>query len=229
MKTKVRGPIDPYRMNPYNVRTCHFENALLYDQELVSSGLATKNCTEWKISKQASRKKYREWLAYQRSFDTSFRRFPVLLVEEVLDNEGNTYRTKEIVQCNNIPEGAVRQYNNGNVYYLLELPDMIVTPNNSEPQKIFGKTGINIACSKIKGASPDSDGYVPKMFTAKMGRKILQARNYQKLTQQQVADKLNMNVGIVRDIELGDILSFNEEVCKKLRNILQMESLKYEE
>jgi DNA-binding XRE family transcriptional regulator len=61
-----------------------------------------------------------------------------------------------------------------------------------------------IATSKERGVSADDDQYIPEMFTPSMGKQIMAARSQKLLTQRDLANKLNLNVSIIMNIEKGN-------------------------
>uniref|UniRef100_A0A6C0LU26 HTH cro/C1-type domain-containing protein n=1 Tax=viral metagenome TaxID=1070528 RepID=A0A6C0LU26_9ZZZZ len=71
----------------------------------------------------------------------------------------------------------------------------------------------------------------PKFFTKKMGKQIIQFRNQLNLTQTELAKKIDVDPTIIRDIELGDIVIYNNNnpFIKRLAWILGLSSIRYQE
>lgn len=66
-----------------------------------------------------------------------------------------------------------------------------------------------VAGSKVRGQKYDDPEYIPRMVTHKMGSEISRARQRLNISQIDLAKRLNVNVNYIRDIELGNLVTFN--------------------
>ncbi len=88
-----------------------------------------------------------------------------------------------------------------------------------------------VAESKIPGVKMDDVDFRPKMFTEKMGRQLAQKRNELGLTQAELGKKINVTANMIRNIELGGLISYNpaDVLVKNLIKTLELGSLEYNE
>jgi ribosome-binding protein aMBF1 (putative translation factor) len=155
----------------------------------------------WQVQYWYAKKKYLEWLGSIRKIHgwEGFRRAPIEVTQEITNNDGNTYVLKSLV-----------------------------------PYNISKKTKRNTpkylpAISKVKGVNYDDDSFRPKMFTRRMGIEISKRRNKLGLTQVDLAQRMNVSVNLIRQIEMGGLVGFNPDsiLVKSLAKVLNIPSIKY--
>lgn len=155
----------------------------------------------WQVQRWYAKKKYLEWLRSVRKTPgwEDFRRAPIEVSQEMTDIDGNTYIVKKVI------------------------PYSLTVKPKTKIQKYLP------AASKIRGSKPDDDDFRPKMFTRKMGLEISKCRNKLGLTQIEVARRMNVDVNIIRQIEMGGLIGFNPAsiLVKTLSRILGIPTIKY--
>ena len=196
---------NPYSMNRHKVHVNHFIDARLYDTDLNNDG--------WKISHQEAHRKYKKWLQSVREIPgwDKFRREHRELEPE--DN-GKEYRIRKYV-----PVPVPSSEDAGEVVLR---PN--VTHNRNRKQRLLPQ-------SRDKGVNVTDEDFRPKMFTGKMGKEISQIRHSLDMTQADLAKKVNVDAHVIRNIELGDLVTFNSEdvMVKELARALGLPSIKYQE
>jgi DNA-binding XRE family transcriptional regulator len=85
--------------------------------------------------------------------------------------------------------------------------------------------------SRDKGITVEDENFRGKMFTIKMGKEIAFARTELGMTQLDLGKKINISANVVRNIEHGDLVTFNSEnpMVKNLAKALGLPSIKYQE
>ena len=75
----------------------------------------------------------------------------------------------------------------------------------------------------------EQDDTKPRIFTPNMGKEISRRRLSQGMTQFDLAKKINVDVSVIRDIELGGIIQYqlSDPMVKKLANAIGLSSIKY--
>lgn len=157
----------------------------------------------WQISARSAQKKYRNWLTNVRSRDGFY------LFRRII------YEPRDI-STNDNDSVVFRSHNNNN--------NMMAVMRNTSPNS--HKT---ILSSRNYGMLPDDNEFIPKMFTEKMGREISSLRNQKNMTQTELARILNIDSGIIRNIELGGMVHFNpnDAMVISLARALGVASIKY--
>ena len=94
---------------------------------------------------------------------------------------------------------------------------------------VVPKTSNTGILSQQPGMKIDDEDFRAKKFTARMGQEIARRRVDLDLTQAELAKKINVETGIIRDIERGDIIFFNpsDTMVLSLAKALSMPSIKY--
>lgn len=109
--------------------------------------------------------------------------------------------------------------------------DSIVFRNNNENHMkyIIKNTTPNSNKNITEGVNADDNDFIPKMFTERMGREISAMRNQNKMTQNELAQMINVDSSIIRNIELGGLVYFNpnDPMVKSLERVLGIQSIKY--
>lgn len=192
---------NPYRMNRRDVRISHFKDARIYDSDINEPG--------WQIPTWVARKKYRQWLRSIRKIPgwEGFRRAPREIIQIIEDEEGNTYVIRKLV------------------------PYKVYGPATHHKEAGKNSNKRLMPQSKDKGVRYDDENFRPKMFTEKMGREISQLRTSLDLTQAELGKKINVDANMIRNIELGGLITFNSEdmMVKNLAKALGIPSIKYRE
>ncbi|QGR54116.1 helix-turn-helix family protein [Moumouvirus maliensis] len=195
--------LDPYKMNPHDVRIHHFKDARLFDSSIKN------NDASWQVQDCYARKKYNQWLKAVRRQQgwEGFRRPLVEIMQEVEDEYGNI-----VVFRKKVP-------------YKSTQPRTVVARDSSRNKSTY------LPQSKEKGVNVDDTNFRPRMFTEKMGREISNLRNKLGLTQADLAKKINIDVNMIRNIEMGGLISFNSQdpMVRLLAKELGVPSIKYQE
>lgn len=200
--------INPYSMDRHCVKAKHFSDARLYDDTIEGS--------EWQVSKYYARMKYRKWLSDVRSEAAwvGFHRPPREEVEEIEGDDGKIYTIKKIVP-----------------YKVPGLP--YKTPFIIGHRRGVGRNSqvSLLPQARIKGTTICDEKFRAKMFTITMGQKIARLRNDAGLTQAELAKKINVDAATIRNIELGNLITFNSEdkMVKELAKALNIPSIKYQD
>jgi len=200
---RPRRFVNPYGMNKHNVSRYHFKDARIYDPDIKESG--------WEIQPKIARKKYNDWVRSVRATPgwEGFHRAPRVVWQEFEDKDGNTYVFRKVVQPR-VPGMG-----------------MAVARQNAGKNR---RTNI-VSQSRTRGGKPDDQDFRPKMFTSAMGREISRLRGLANLNQVDLARKINVDVNMIRNIELGGLITFNSEdvMVKALARALEVPSIKYQE
>ena len=88
-----------------------------------------------------------------------------------------------------------------------------------KPVVLRKKKEEQVHAFKEKVAILSDDPAPPKIVGQKMGKLIQQARMGKKLTQKDLANKLNLDVGVIRDYENGSSV-LDKGVLNKIRQFL---------
>ena len=202
---KRRRFASPYSMNRNHVRVCNFYDARIYDPEAEAGFL---------VQPWYARKMYDRWLYSIREIPgwEGFRRAPVLIFQEVEADDGSTFVIRKLV-----PYTKAKA-----------MGDAVLRYDASKNRKAPHSLG---AQSREKGVHVDDENFRPKMFTQNMGSHISQLRNEAKLTQTELAKKINVDAAMMRNIELGGLITFNSEdvMVKALAVALGVPSIPYRE
>lgn len=198
--------INPYEINRHYVKVKHFLDARLYDKDIDETG--------WRVNRYYARSKYRRWLHAVRKEPGwyGFHRPAREITIEIDDDEGNIYINKVIpYRVPGLPYSA--PFIN-NVY--------IESGKKNKKVKLLPQ-------SKVKGSTIHDDNFIAKMFTHSMAKEIANIRGKLGLTQLELAKQINVDVGTIRNIELGNRISFNSEdrLVKDLAKALNIGSIKY--
>ncbi|AGC02124.1 Helix-turn-helix XRE-family like protein [Acanthamoeba polyphaga moumouvirus] len=195
--------LNPYKMNPHDVRIYHFKDARLYDNSIRNTDAS------WEVQDWYARRKYNKWLRAVRRQEgwEGFRRPPIEIMQEVEDEDGNI-----IILRKKVP-------------FRKTLPRVVVAKDTSRNRSKY------LPQSKEKGVKVDDTNFRPRMFTEKMGREICNLRNKLGLTQADLAKKINIDVNMIRNIEMGGLISFNSQdpMVRSLAKVLGVPSIKYQE
>jgi DNA-binding XRE family transcriptional regulator len=196
--------INPYNMNRHYVQICHFEDARFYDPDLDEAG--------WKVPHRKARREYRKWLLLVRRIPgwENFRRPFREIDEEIIDDDGNICIIRKLVPVRNCRNETIHR--------------QILSKNPNRRGRLLPQ-------SRDKGIKVTDENFRPRMFTEKMAKEISQIRNNINLTQVDLARKINVDAQIIRNIELGGLVTFNSEdiMVKELAKVLGIPSIKYQE
>lgn len=196
---------NPYRMNRNDVKITDFYDARIYDPQ------AEEGFT---VPRYYAKKMYYAWLNNVRKNPgwEGFRRPPILVTEEVEKEDGSTYVIRKWISWSEL------NHTNEKIMKFDAAKNKNV-PHKLEPQ------------SRIRGAKLGDEHFKAKMFTGVMGKNIAQLRNSLNMTQADLAKKINVDTPMIRDIELGDKITFNSEdiMVKNLAKALGIKSISYQE
>ena len=221
--------VNPYKMNPYDVKPWHFRDARLYDKQIKESG--------WEIQRSHANKKYRQWVCKIRKFP-EMRNFHRLMTEIVVnepyyyyDNNSelveDTRPVIKVISMTNYLKGEEESVKRG---YAVPT-GTVVFKKETNNIHVVPKEITDVAQSVEKGVKIDDPNYIPKMFTETMGRYISQTRNSLGLTQAQVAKKINVDSNTIKNIEKGGLVSFNagSDLVKNLSRVLNLPTINYQD
>lgn len=203
------GIRNPYDMKIEHVKPKHFIDARLYDHQLTENGFYTQLFNDtgdtrgrWYVSSRQAHNKYRQWLRNVRNYPGNELFRRVLKEIEYLEQDSNG---EHHITKKMVPLYPINKPRVNRPYYL--------------PQ------------SKDKGVSVDDIEYVPRLFTERMGREISSLRNNLGMTQSELAKKINIDVPMIRNIEIGGIVTFNpnDKLVRLLATVLKVSSIKYQE
>lgn len=210
--------VDPYTMNKNLVKTVDFRDARLYDEDAPYGFV---------VQRWYAKKRYTEWLYNMRkqggmaNFKRNYTMVPVeqgnkiIYVKQVIVDRVADRPCDFISQT--LPTDIVKIYDVTNPTTRYLEPGL---PNRKElPQSKSGRMDI------------EDDNFRARTYTKKMGKMISRTRQKLGMTQLQLAEKINANVNLIRDIELGGIVMFNSEglLAKSLAKALDLKSIKYQE
>lgn len=189
-------------MDPYRMNARDVTRRHFRDARLYDQDI---NEIGWEVQRWFARKKYNEWLRSVRRRDgwRDFRRPIIVYTDD--DYDDDTYRFRNT--STRIPSTIQRK--------------------NYQPNR----RAHNLALSRVRGARPDDEDYRAKMFTTKMGREISKIRSEKGLTQVQLAQKINVDSNMIRNIELGGLITFNPDdpMVRTLARELGLSYIKYQE
>src|SRR5579872_5268523 len=200
--------VDPYKMNPHLVHISHFQSAFLYDPEAEPG---------FKISRYVAKQKYNQYKQHIRSKEgwKNYRKPPHIIYEEV--KEGNRIGIIKRTIYMKVPGSP--------------LPDFIIEKVLTVPR---GATFIKLPKEDLKKDllieaetidpldAEDKTNVTPKMFTLHMGREISRLRHELHLTQAELAMIVNVDAKYIKNVEIGDLITFNPEdvIVRKLARAL---------
>lgn len=220
---------NPYDMNRHEVKSGHFRDARIYDEDINEPG--------WKIPKSSARSKYNKWVNGVRNETgwEGFKRAPRDVTEEFDGEDGKKYSVRKIIPYK-VPGLPVQHP------YVVGHPREIgrskststETHTNNSINQHAHQAGTNSSApllpqSRVKGANVDDEEFRAKMFTANMGREIARCRVANNMTQAELAKKINVDAATIKNIELGGLVCFNSEdkMVKELAKALGVASIKY--
>lgn len=208
---------DPYKMNPHLVHISHFQPAFLYDPEAEPG---------FKVLRYVAKQKYNQYKQRIRSKEgwKNYRKPPHIIYEEVKERNrigiikrtiylkvpGSLLPEFTIEKVLSVPKGAT----------FIKLPkedpkkDLLIEAEVTNPLEADDKTSV-----------------APKMFTLHMGREISRLRNELHLTQTELAMIINVDTNYIKNVEIGDLITFNPEdvIVRKLARALGITVIKYHE
>ena len=197
--------LNPYKMNPFEVRKADFREARLYDDEISEPG--------WSVQAYFANKKYRRWLykTRQQPGMKGLRRTFVAHYDESDENDANGANEAQSIPIISKPQTSQTYFQ----------PYSRPSSRNHN-QRLLPQ-------SRVKGAKPGDDDFKAKMFTSKMGTIIGALRQQKNITQVDLALKLNVDAAMIRNIEKGGLITFNSEdvMVKEMAKVLGVPSIKY--
>ena len=218
--SSVSEPVNPYRISKDSVKLSHFKDARLYDADIHEEG--------WEVPKSEAKREQKRWLrSVRRKPGMELFRIPTQeIIEEVQNDNGGVDLIRRLVpKHSKQANGEEIKNDDGTITIYKRLEQKSTT----QPQKkIHAKP--KFGNKKFTAQHDDSDDHVVKMFTFNMGREIAQCRNALNLTQAQLAQKINVDVAMIRNIELGDLISFNSEdpMVRALAKALGKDHISYQ-
>lgn len=157
----------------------------------------------WQIQKGQARGKYKNWVKSVRQLPDwqDFKRDPREVTYEDRDEDGNIVETRVRV----FPRVPCRE----------DIPDQVISQKTYTPTSKKWKKDPTAVEPEI----------VEELFTLKMGKRIAEARSRKGMKQVELARKLNVNVTVVKEIEIGDKVTFSRssELVVNLERILEIE------
>lgn len=215
---------DPLKMDPNRVNCSYFRDARLYDSDTcfgfqVQHGVAKHNYERFKREVR----KRPGWAGYRRP--------PKVVYEEVedLDEFDDPISERYVVRKVIFPSVPGLRTPPPIIEVVRHVPHWVNVIRLPPPKKSTTKNPI--IHTRVHGKYGNEDDIDhPRMFTLKMGKEVARLRTGLGLTQAQLASKINVDANYIRNVELGDILSFNSEdvVVKKLASALGVPSIKYQ-
>lgn len=193
--------LNPYEMFPSKVRHHHFRDARIYDSDAPAG---------FRVPRWQARKMYYEWLRAIRRIPEwkNFRRYSEFSI--AIEKDDDTIKKSK----------TKRDINQST-------PAKLKTEKSTRTNK----NSKLVAQSIDKRINKDDQDFRPKMFTEKMGREISRLRNELGLKQNELAMKINVDSNMIRNIEIGGLISFNpqDSMVRALARALGVPSIKYEE
>jgi DNA-binding XRE family transcriptional regulator len=218
---KYVGIRNPYNMDWNKVKVAHFKSARHNDPE-EEKGFV--------YQKSQARRYYRRWLKTVRQQEgwADFRR------------EENTPSYNPLANSTIIPGRYVKNPETGEWVLRTELNQIMTKLHDQKRNQYNQNRKMNrssnsnakfLPQSTVKGVSIDDDEFRPKLFTHRMGQQISQIRHSLKMTQSELAKKINVEANVIRNIELGGLITFNSEdsMVINLAKALELPSIRYEE
>ena len=101
---------------------------------------------------------------------------------------------------------------------------VVLTKNGHKPtEKTISKTSKQLSQEESKNRKLENEEYVPKFVSQVLSKSFIAKRTQMKLTQKQLAQKVNMDVKIISEIENGKRIFNNSEIlkCEKVLGKLQ--------
>lgn len=219
-KEELRS-LDPYDSNtdPRHVRVHNFLNAKIYETQVDRD-----NETGWLVQRHYAKRQYNNWLRKLRQCSgwREFRRQP-------LDFPEGKDTNPVITRLNRYYGGPQT------VVFKKTVPDVETKTKDNISRGVASYWewyhSNQTSQSVVAGARIEDEDFVGKMFTQSMGREIAARRSSLGLTQVQLAEAINTDVGTIRDIELGAKVPFNAEstLVKNLSKELGWATIKYRE
>jgi DNA-binding XRE family transcriptional regulator len=159
----------------------------------------------FQVTSHFAKQKYHEWLRNirkQRGWENFRRQYRISFVyKEIVDEDGNV--SHQLVRADSIQKKANAGTNKN---------------RTGTPQ------------SALKGVKIDDEEFKAKMWTPAMGKEVARLRSSLEMTQADLAKKINVEPGIVRDIEQGGIVLYNpnDQMTRLLCKALNVSSIKYQ-
>ena len=208
---------DPQKMNPHKVRVLHFRPAYLYD---------TDAPVGFQVQRWVAKKKYSNYKQQIRSREgwKNYRRLPHIVYEEV--REGNRiFMIKRTINMK-VPGSRLPDFTVEKVTRVPKGATLIRLPKE-DPRKDQNVDAVFIDPLE----ADDKTNVSPKMFTLHMGREVARLRNDLGLTQTELAMIVNVDTNYIKNVELGELISFNPEdvIVRKLAKALGVQAIKYHE
>lgn len=192
-------------LNPYQMNRYHVKMHHFRDARIYDRQIKQSG---WSVQKNVMRKKYNQWVRSIRRLRgwEDFRRAHREVVETVEGNDGNVYFIRHVTQPSNYQH------------------DRTLLPKNNRKNK-------DLPPSTENGVNVLDENYRPKMFTMKMGQEIARLRTNLGLTQAELAKKINVDANMIRNIEVGGLITFNprDNMVKSLARALDIPSIAYQE
>lgn len=191
--------------NPYRMNPFEVLKADFREARLYDDDIVEPG---WRVQPYVANRKYRKWLhdARQQPGMRGLRRSFIPHDDEA-DENGNQRTATKNVSFVTRPQSISQSLPRGN------------------------RNGRLLPQSRVKGAKPGDDDFKAKMFTVTMGQEIATLRTAKKMTQADLAKKLNVDAPMIRNIEKGGLITFNSEdvMVKEMAKVLGVLSIKYQE
>lgn len=190
--------------NPYRMNPYDVRKKYFREARLYDSDITEPG---WRIPTYMANRKYRRWLRkVRREPGMRYFRRPMNTHDEEETDENEEIKA---------PSSAPRPSNNSQSLF----------------QRGKKRNVRLLPQSRVKGAKPGDEDFKPKMFTTKMGAYISALRQQNNMTQVELARKLNVDAATIRNIEKGNLVTFNSEdvMVKEMAKILGVPSIKYME
>lgn len=192
-------------LDPYHMNRYHVRMHHFQDARIYDRQIKQAG---WTIQRNIIRKKYNQWLRSIRSLRgwEDFRRVHREVVERIQGDDGNVYFVRHVVQSPPVNR------------------EKSLLPKNNKRNK-------DLPPSTENGINISDENYRPKMFTMKMGQEISRIRTNLGLTQAELAKKINVDANMIRNIEVGGLITFNpkDNMVKSLARALNIPSIVYQE
>jgi DNA-binding XRE family transcriptional regulator len=209
--------LDPYKMNPHLVHISHFQSAFLYDPEAEPG---------FKVSRSVAKQKYNQYKQRIRSKEgwKNYRKPPHIIYEEV--KEGNRIGIIKRTVYMKVPGSLLPEFT---------IEKVLTVPRGAAfirlPKEDLKKDYQIEAEATNPLEADDKTSVAPKMFTLHMGREIARLRNELHLTQAELAMIVNVDANYIKNVEIGDLITFNPEdvIVRKLARALGIFAIKYHE
>jgi DNA-binding XRE family transcriptional regulator len=200
-----------------SITSRYFANARMYDEQLNLKQFnresdANTYVGDWEVQPCVSRKNYRNWLYEMRSKPgmQNFRRD--LTPEYEPEILGGPVVVIEVKHKTNPDDGKI----------IIERTSYL---------RGRGGRRLDHAQSTERGVKIDDPDYKPRMVTAKLGAYIRRMREGANLTQKELAEKIDAPTDILRNMELGGVVTYNPEdpILKRMAKFFDVPSIRYQE